>query len=243
MKKICVIIAMFALVFQVSACVASSAPSAGPDPNMFFEALEAGKYYIQFSLAGQESGMFTEIAVDGENVEFLQHLYNYNDRFEDNGKILHTLLLGNTYYNFSDESNIVRFRDCTENERQGLFNNHTVSYLLPFGSHPCGNGTAIFESADSPDNTEYYYEEYYATVGELRDKWIFSSQTPDDAVMFFRLYFSGHELYAYSLKAESEEWGNPEFRIYEFLSGPPDRFTFALPDKAADLEKVELGEI
>lgn len=217
-----IIITALEFILCLGACGVKNPPPEEPDPDAFFGALEAGVYYVKFSPLASDyhEELVTEIAVDGENVESLYHI--------GDGYAIHTLLLGDKEYTLVDDSKSFYLRDWDEDGRTSRFYSLSISWLLAYQPHPCGSGTDKMELGGSPDDTEYYYEDYYATVGELRGVgWIFSDKTSDDVKMFLCLYFSGSGPYAFRYSAEGGM--SAAYRIYEFSGEIPDKFTFEIP--------------
>lgn len=233
-KRILAIVLAIALFSLVSACNTTETIPEEPDSSVFFNAVESGKYYIKIApdTLDPNYNPTIETAVDDEN---MVRIDNYREGLSDC-----TLLLGDKLYRYLYDNEIKtgNYYELSTEDRTERFNALSISFVSIFRAHPIGSGTTNIENAAEPDNTEFYYEEYYATVGELRDTWPFSDSSPNDSKQYLRVYFLGSKLYAFGLGDESEEDVFQVLRILEFSPEIPDRFTFEVPK---DIE-FELSE-
>ena len=218
MKRICITISALAVVLCISACGTKDVPQEAPDPAAFFSIIENGQYYVKLELfLPTKDGIIFEVAADGENIERFTYF--------DGQLVIRQLALGDLWYLISDESRIISLMENTDDTDR--ITPSELYLLLPFQHNHNGEGFSKLDSDDNPDETEYYYQEYYATVGELRDRWLLADSTPDDNRLILRVYYSGNDLYAYSYFMNDEMLY--ALRIYEFSQEIPDRFTFSVP--------------
>ena len=87
------------------------------------------------------------------------------------------------------------------------------------------------------DETEYYYDEYITTVGEIRNVMQFADSTPDNSNIYLRIYCSAEGVSAYSIGTENEMLQSV-WEIYEISQAIPEKFTFEIPSDYEPMNQI-----